>query len=153
MYQMIFFVSFFVRSILKMSFNRAKYEYFFPSKVFRCACLGQIIDNCRDNGLYSFTEIVDKLNSNSFFDNDDSKIFSVKCGELNSAFIFVCEKHLGIVIFAKKTFSCTDNPQPVNTTISYNDGKKETYCIGCIKHYLKLMYNYFYHVNFDLKSS
>ena len=150
---MIFFVSFLVRSILKMSFNRAKYEYFFPSKVFRCACLGQIIDNCRDNGLYSFTEIVDKLNSNSFFDNDDSKIFSVKCGELNSAFIFVCEKHLGIVIFAKKTFSCTDNPQPVNTTISYNDGKKETYCIGCIKHYLKLMYNYFYHVNFDLKSS
>ena len=150
---MIFFVSFLVRSILKMSFNRAKYEYFFPSKVFRCACLGQIIDNCRDNGLYSFTEIVDKLNSNSFFDNDDSKIFSVKCGELNSAFIFVCEKHLGIVIFAKKTFSCTDNPQPVNTTISYNDGKKETYCIGCIKHYLKLMYNYFYHINFDLKSS
>ena len=150
---MIFFVSFLVRNILKMSFNRAKYEYFFPSKVFRCACLGQIIDNCRDNGLYSFTEIVDKLNSNSFFDNDDSKIFSVKCGELNSAFIFVCEKHLGIVIFAKKTFSCTDNPQPVNTTISYNDGKKETYCIGCIKHYLKLMYNYFYHVNFDLKSS
>ena len=150
---MIFFVSFLVRSILKMSFNRAKYEYFFPSKVFRCACLGQIIDNCRDNGLYSFTEIVDKLNSNSFFDNDDSKIFSVKCGELNSAFIFVCEKHLGIVIFAKKTFLCTDNPQPVNTTISYNDGKKETYCIGCIKHYLKLMYNYFYHVNFDLKSS
>ena len=150
---MIFFVSFLVRSILKMSFNRAKYEYFFPSKVFRCACLGQIIDNCRDNGLYSFTEIVDKLNSNSFFDNDDSKIFSVKCGELNSAFIFVCEKHLGIVIFAKKTFSCTDNPQPVNTTISYNDDKKETYCIGCIKHYLKLMYNYFYHVNFDLKCS
>ena len=150
---MIFFVSFLVRSILKMSFNRAKDEYFFPSKVFRCACLGQIIDNCRDNGLYSFTEIVDKLNSNSFFDNDDSKIFSVKCGELNSAFIFVCEKHLGIVIFAKKTFSCTDNPQPVNTTISFNDGKKETYCIGCIKHYLKLMYNYFYHVNFDLKSS
>ena len=136
-----------------MSFNRAKYEYFFCSKVFRRACLGQIIDNCRDNGLYSFTEIVDKLNSNSFFDNDDSKIFSVKCGELNSDCIFVCEKHLGIVIFAKKTFSCTDNPQPVNTTISYNDGKKETYCIGCIKHYLKLMYNYFYHVNFDLKSS
>ena len=150
---MIFFVSFLVRSILKMSFNRAKYEYFFPSKVFRCACLGQIIDNCRDNGLYSFTEIVDELSNQTFLDNDDSKIFAVKCGELNRDCIFVCKKHLGIVLFAKKTFSCTDNPQPANTTISYNDGKKETYCIGCIKHNLKLMYNYFYHVNFDLKCS
>ena len=150
---MIFFVSFLVRSILKMSFNRAKYEYFFPSKVFRCACLGQIIDNCRDNGLYSFTEIVDELSNQTFLDNDDNKIFAVKCGELNRDCIFVCKKHLGIVLFAKKTFSCTDNPQPANTTISYNDGKKETYCIGCIKHNLKLMYNYFYHVNFDLKCS
>ena len=147
---MIFFVSFLVRSILKMSFNRAKYEYFFPSKVFRCACLGQIIDNCRDNGLYSFTEIVDELSNQTFLDNDDNKIFAVKCGELNRDCIFVCKKHLGIVLFAKKTFSCTDNPQPANTTISYNDGKKETYCIGCIKHNLKLMYNYFYH---DLKCS
>ena len=64
-----------------MSFNRLKYEYFFPSKVFRCACLGQIIENCCDNG------------------------------------------------------------------------QKETYCVGCIKHYLKLMYNYLYYVNFDLKCS
>ena len=34
------FVLFLALSILKMSFNRSKYEYFFPSKVFRCACLG-----------------------------------------------------------------------------------------------------------------
>ena len=91
-----------------MSFNRLKYEYFFPSKVFRCACLGQIIENCCDNGHYSFTEIVDELNNHTFLDNDDNKIFSVKCGELNRDCIFVCEKHLGIVLFAKKKFSCTD---------------------------------------------
>ena len=134
-----------------MSFNRAKYEYFFPSKVFRCACLGEIIENCCNNGYYSFTEIVDELSKHSFLDNTDNKVFSVKCGELNRDCIFVCEKHLGIVLFAKKTFSCTDVPQPTNTTITYNFGKKETYCVGCIKHYLQLMYDYFYYVNFDLK--
>ena len=136
-----------------MSFNRSKYEYFFPSKVFRCACLGEIIQNCHDHGLYSFTEVVDELSTHTFLDNDHSEIFAVKCGNLNRGCIFVCEKHFGIVLFAKKTFSCTDVPQPTNTTITYNFGKKETYCVGCIKHYLQLMYNYFYYVNFDLKCS
>ena len=134
-----------------MSFNRSKYEYFFPSKVFRCACLGEIIQNCRDHGLYSFTEIVDELSTHTFLDSDGSKIFAVKCGNFNRDCIFVCEKHLGIELFAKKTFSCTDVPQPTNTTITYNFGKKETYCVGCIKNYLQLMYDYFYYVNFDLK--
>ena len=136
-----------------MSFNRSKYEYFFPLKVYRCACLGEIIQNCYDHGLYSFTEIFDELSTHSFLDNDDSKIFAVKCGNLKRDCIFVCEKHLGIVLFAKKTFSCTDVPQPTNTTITYNFDKKETYCVGCIKHCLQLMYNYFYYVNFDLKCS
>ena len=122
-----------------MSFNRSKYEYFFPSKVYRCACLK--IENCCDNGLYSMTEIVDELSTHTFLDNKDDKIFSVKCDELNRDCIFVCEKHLGIVFFAKKKFTCTDNRQPTNTTIAYNLGKKETHCVGCIKHYLKLMYN------------
>ena len=133
-------------------FNRLKYEYFFPSKVYRCACLGQIIENCCDNGLYSFTEIFDELSTHTFLDNDDNKIFAVKCGNLKKDCIFVCEKHLGIVLFAKKTFSCTDVPQPTNTTVTYDDGKKETYCVSCIKH-LQLAHKYFYYVNFDLKCS
>ena len=135
-----------------MSFNRSKYEYFFPSKAYRCACLGELIDKCADNGYFSFTEIVDELTNHTFLDNDNEEILAVKCGELNRDCIFVCENHLGIVLFAKKTFSCTDNPQPTNTTITYNTGK-ETYCVGCIKHYLKSMYHYFYYVNFDLKCS
>ena len=136
-----------------MSFNRSKYEYFFPSKVYRCACLGQIIENCCDNGSYSFTEIVDELTHHTFLDNKDDKVFSVKCGELKKDCIFVCEKHLGIILFAKKRYSCTDVSHSMNTTITYNFGKKETYCAGCIKHYLQLMYHYFYYVNFDLKFS
>ena len=132
-----------------MSFNRAKYEYFFPAKVFRCACLSEIIQKCHDNGYFSFTEIVDELTEHTFLDNTDSKVFSVKCGELKKDCIFVCEKHLAIVVFAKKHFSCTDVPQATNMAITYDLGKKETYCTGCIKHYLQIMYNYFYHINFE----
>ena len=64
-----------------MSFNRAKYEYFFPSKVYRCVRLASVIEKCCDDGNYALTEIVDELNNYSFFDHDKNKIFSVKCGE------------------------------------------------------------------------
>ena len=64
-----------------MSFNRAKYEYFFPSKVYRCVCLASVIEKCCHDGNYALTEIVDELNNYSFFDQDKNKIFSVKCGE------------------------------------------------------------------------
>ena len=136
-----------------MSFDRMKYEYFFPSKVFRCACLGEIIEKCRDNGLYSFTEIIDEISKFNFIDEDKNKVFVVKCGDESKDCIFTCEKHLGIVLLAKKNFSCTDIPTETNITVTYCCGKKETYCVGCIRHYLKLMYNYFYFVNFDLKFS
>ena len=136
-----------------MSFNRSKYEYFFPSKVFRCACLGAIIEKCCDNGNDSLTEIADEISNQTFHGKDENKIFSVKCSEQNRDCVFTCENHLGILLFAKKKFSCTDIPSPTNTTITYHTGKKETYCVCCIKHYLKLTYHYFYFVNFDLKCS
>ena len=137
-----------------MSFDRMKYEYFFPSKVFRCACLGEIIQKCCDNGLYPFTEIIDKISKFNFIDDDENnKVFAVKCGEKSKDCIFTCEKHLSIVLFAKNNFSCTDIPTETNITVTYCCGKKETYCVGCIRHYLKLMYHYFYFVNFDLKFS
>ena len=40
------------------------------------------IEHC-DNGYYSSTEIIDELNNHTFLDNDDNKIFFVKCGEQN----------------------------------------------------------------------
>ena len=136
-----------------MSFNRSKYEYFFPSKVYCCACLGEVIEKCCDNGIYSFTDIIDEIARHNFIDDDKNKIFAVKCGEQCKDCIFTCEKHLAIVLFAKKKFSCTDIPSETNITVTYCCGKEETYCVGCIKHYLKLMYGYFYFVNFDLKMS
>ena len=136
-----------------MSFNQSKYEYFFPSKVFRCSCLGAVIENCCENGIYSFADIIDEIARHNFIDDDKNKVFAVKCGEQSKDCIFTCEKHLGIVLFAKKKFSCTDTPNETNITVTYCCGKEETYCVGCIRHYLKLMYHYFYFVNFDLKFS
>ena len=136
-----------------MPFSRQNYEYFFPSKVYRCACLGEVIDNCFDNGCYSFTEIYDEVSSFSL-SNNITKVFSIKCGDFKKDALFVCENHLGIVLFAKKKYSCTEQSTETNTTISYTNGdcldKKETYCTGCIRHYLRLTYYYFYHKNFDL---
>ena len=98
-------------------------------------------------------KIVDEINDYSFFDEEKKKVFSIKCGDENKDCIFICETHLSIVLFAKKQFACTDAPSLENTTIAYSDGKKETFCKGCIKHYLKSMYNYFYFNDFDLKCS
>ena len=136
-----------------MSFNREKYKNFFPSKVYRCVCVTGVIQECSDNGSYSLPEIVDEINNHSFFDEEKKKVFSIKYGDENKDCIFICETHLSIVLFAKKQFACTDAPSLENTTIAYCDGKKETFCKGCIKHYLKSMYNYFYFNDFDLKCS
>ena len=136
-----------------MSFNRDKNQYFFPSKVYRCVCVGNVIQKIFDHGSHSLVEIVDEIDKYSFFDEKKKNIFCIKCGDENKDCIFIREDHLAIVLFAKKKFTCTETPCLVNTTISYCSGKKETFCKGCIKHYLKTMYNYFYFVNFDLKCS
>ena len=134
-----------------MSFNREKNEYFFPSKVYRCTCLGEVIDICYHNGLHSFTEIYDEVTEFAYA--NDHKVFSVKCGESKKDTIFTCENHLAIILLAKKKYTCPDKPTFTNTTVNYTSSnrKAETYCTGCIRHYLRLTYGYFYHKNFDLK--
>ena len=133
---------------------RTRNEYYFPSKVYRCACLGEIIQNCFNEGIYAMIDIADEI-SKITFDNDDeqNKVFVVKVGNQSKDCIFTCAKHLSIMIFAKRDFTCTETPSEKNVTVTYSCGKRETYCIGCIRHYLKLMYEYFYYVNFDLKFS
>ena len=136
-----------------MSFNREKYHYFFPSKVYQCVCVSNVIQKCFHDGKHSLVEIVDEIDKYSFLDEKKKKVFCIKCGDENKDCIFICEDHLATALFAKKKITCTETPSLVNTTISYCYGKKETFCKGCIKHYLKTMYNYFYFVNFDLKCS
>ena len=61
-----------------MSFDREKYEHFFPSKVYRCVCVANVIQKCFDEGSYSLVENVDEINNYSFFDKDKNKVFSIK---------------------------------------------------------------------------
>ena len=44
-----------------MPYDRRKYEYFFPHKVYRYACLRQIITYCYNNGIYALSDIIDEI--------------------------------------------------------------------------------------------
>ena len=140
-----------------MTLNRGKNASFFPSKVYRCACLCQIVDYCLENDLTLFNEIHDEINSFVLCNEDLGKVFAVKCGENKKECIFVCEKHLAIAILAKKKYSCTEKPKFDNTTVFHYfvDGSSisssssgETFCSGCIKYYLRLTFEYFYYKEF-----
>ena len=134
-----------------MEFNHQKYEFFFPRKVYRCAFLSEVIQKSLDNGDHSLVDILDNIKSFNFYDDSllAEKVFSIKCGDNNKDCIFVCEKHLTIVLIAKRQFVCTQTEKSETATVKYVVGKKETYCKGCIKHYLKLMFHYFYFVDFE----
>ena len=59
-----------------MSFNREKYQYFFPSKVYWCVCVGNVIQKCFDKDVNSLVEIVDEIDKYSFFD-ENKKVFAL----------------------------------------------------------------------------
>ena len=134
-----------------MGFNCQKYEFSFPRKVYQCACLSEVIQKSLDNGNHSLVDILDNIKSFNFYDDSllAEKVFSRECGDGNKDYIFVCEKHLAIVLIAKRQFVCTQTKNSETSTLKYVGGKKETYCKGCIKHYLKLMFHYFYFVDFE----
>lgn len=92
-----------------MTLNREKNAYFFPSKVYRCACLGQTVDYCFENDLNSFNEIHDEINSFVLSNDGMDKVFTTKCGENKKDCIFVCQKHLAIVILAKRLIRVQKN--------------------------------------------
>ena len=131
-----------------MESNRQKYEYFFPRKVYRCACLSHVIQESFDNGDQSLVDILENIKKFDFLDVAElDKVFCVKCGNGNKDCIFVCVRHLAIVLLVKRKFVCTQTENAGTATVVF-DGKKEIYCKGCIKHYLKLMFHYFYFVDF-----
>ena len=131
-----------------MESNRQKYEYFFPRKVYRCACLSHVIQESFDDGNHSLVDILDNIKKFDFLDVAElDKVFCVKCGNDNKDCIFVCERHLAIVLLVKRKFVCTQTENAETGTVVF-DGKKEIYCKGSIKHYLKLMFHYFYFIDF-----
>ena len=134
-----------------MTFNREKYSSFFPLKVYRCPCLMSVVDDCFENDLNTFVEIHDEILEFVFSRNDISKVFATKCGKDKENCIFVCEKHLAVIILGMKKYSCTEKPVFNNTTVlhfSNNERVGETYCTGCIKNFLRKSTGYFYFKEF-----
>ena len=128
-----------------------KYEYFLPRKVYQCVCLFQAIEESFDSGEHSLVEILNNIKNFKFiahYYEPLAKVSCVTCGDERKDCIFVCEKHLAIVLLAKRKFVYTEIEREHTAAVEY-DGKKEVYCKGCIKHYLRLMFNYFYFVDLE----
>ena len=126
-----------------MSLNREEHSYFFPRKVFRCPCLLSVIDNCHENDLNSFDEVVQFS-----LERGIGRIFAMKYGEELNDCIFCCYKCTSVVILGRKDYDCTDEISFDNLTIFFNENKTSvvgrTFCKGCIKYYLRKSFTYFY---------
>ena len=136
----------------KMTYDRRKYEYFFPRKIYRCACLGQIIANCLHNGIFALSDIIDEIKNMPCEGDENKRIFCVKCGDNNTDVVFTCSDYMTVLIFVAKRYNCTEPSNNTNVTIDIFDGS-QTYCCGCIRKYLREMYHYFHNINFDFNFS
>ena len=123
--------------------SKRKYKYFFPQKVYRCACLGRVIASCLVDEIYSLADICKKVD-----ETNCEKIYCVRCGENKQNAIFSCGDHMAMIIFAVETYNTQSSDQTTGT-ISFRDETK-TYCRICVRKYLQEMYYRFEHVNFDL---
>ena len=135
-----------------MSLNREKHSIFFPKKVFRCPCLLSVIDDCYEHDLNSFAELHDEVVQFSL-ERGIGKIFAMRCGENLNDCIFCCHKCVSMVILGSKNYDCTeDEPTFDNLTIFFNKNEslvvRKTFCKGCIKHYLRKAFSYFYFKEF-----
>ena len=102
--------------------GKRKYKYFFPQKVYWCACLGRVIASCLIDEIYSLADICKKVNETSY-----EKIYCVKCGENQQNAIFSCGDHMAMIIFAVETYNTQSSDQTTGT-ISFRDTKKQGNC-------------------------
>ena len=135
-----------------MSVNAGNYSIFFPRKVFRCPCLLSVIDDCHENDLNSFVEIYEEVIHFSV-GRGLGKIFAMKCGEELNDCIFCCHNCVSVIILGMKDYDCTDTEMAFdNLTIFVNKSETsvvgKTFCKGCIKHYLRKSFTYFYFKEF-----
>ena len=77
----------------------------------------------------------------------------MKCGENLNDCIFCCHNCVSMVILGGKNYDCTeDEPSFDNLTIFFNKNKSlvvgKTFCKGCIRHYLRKSFSYFYFKEF-----
>ena len=125
----------------------SKFEFLFPKRVYRCPCLHAAIEECFNNEDYSIADICRYLKDVDSKNVLSSRIFSTRVGENKEHCLFTCEQHLKTVLLALEKNVCVlpENDDTVSFEYSY---KKEVYCKNCLKHYMRLLYFYFYFVEF-----
>ena len=125
----------------------SKFEFLFPKRVYRCPCLHAAIEECFNNEDYSIADICRYLKDVDSKNVLSSRIFSTRVGENKEHCLFTCEQHLKTVLLASEKNVCVspENDDTVSFEYSY---KKEVYCKNCLKHYMRLLYFYFYFVEF-----
>ena len=124
-----------------------KFEFLFPKRVYRCPCFQAAIEQCFNNEDYSIADISCYLKDIDSKNVLSTRIFSTRVGENKEHCLFTCEQHLKTVLLAAEKNVCTspENDDTVSFEYSY---KKEVYCKGCLKQYMRLLYSYFYFVEF-----
>ena len=131
-----------------MNSKMQKFEFLFPKRVYRCSCLQAAIDECLINEDFSFADIVCHLWDLGFKNVLSGRIHSTLVGENGEHCLFTCSEHLKIVLLATDNNICTKTENDDNTLCFEYSYKKEVYCRMCLKHYMRLLYPYFYFVEF-----
>ena len=125
----------------------SKFEFLFPKRVYRCPCLHAAIEECFNNEDYSIADICRYLKDVDSKNVLSSRVFSTRVGENKEHCLFTCEQHLKTVLLASEKNVCV-SPENDNTVSFEYSYKKEVYCKNCLKHYMRLLYFYFYFVEF-----
>ena len=125
----------------------SKFEFLFPKRVYRCPCLHAAIEECFNNEDYNIADICRYLKDVDSKNVLSSRIFSTRVGENKEHCLFTCEQHLKTVLLASEKNVCV-SPENDNTVSFEYSYKKEVYCKNCLKHYMRLLYFYFYFVEF-----
>ena len=103
-YYIIFlFLSNIVVVVVVIMSSLQKYEYFFPRKVYRCACLFQVIEESFDTGDHSLVEILSNIKNFKFiahYYEPLAKFFCVTCGDVRIVFLYV--KNIWLLFYLQK---------------------------------------------------
>ena len=129
--------------------NRHQWSKFFPKKVYRFPCLGEIIEKCFLEDFKTFLQIHDEVFT-YVLKEGIHRVFTPKCSEKLEDLILSCEEHSGIMVFAHKKFDCTAEPSFETLRLQLDDEDPEkTFCKYCVKKYLRKSISYFYYLKFN----
>ena len=127
--------------------NREKWSKFYPKFVYRCPCLGEIIQSCYEKDFKSFLQIHDEMLINVL--ENGLMVFTAKCGENLKDVIFCCEQCSGIMVFGKKKFDCTVQPGFETLRLQLNpEDPEKNFCKYCVEKYLRETFFYFKSLEF-----